>query len=289
MIIPRPSFTRINTFASCPRQYAEDVLAGPTPSTPAMERGTHVHGCFEAAAHVWLRREGDPADRWVQAIEEIKTAPPEGVLSQPEIESYLDRALPLLEGLVPVIGGVEAWFDSVGPACGLPELPIRGKIDLISETGLACSEQARPFGVVNGPAVVDYKTISGERRIKTSWEARRSMQLKIYALATGLMRAGFVYLPPKGEARAMFVELTEDDLAVAHRWLTMTLENMISCWRRFTRDPLAEFGHELDPEEVRDGDWSAWNLAHPDWILCSPKWCGHYDNCLGAVAQKGSA
>jgi hypothetical protein len=286
MKIPLPSFTRIDTFSRCPRQYVHDVLSGPTPSNKAMERGTHLHNSLEAAANLWLER---PEWAWDVCLNRIMDAPPEGVLSQPEIESYLDRALPVVKDLIPVVGGVEAWFDDVGPACGLPSLPIRGKIDLISETSLKTSEQSRPYDVCDGPAVIDYKTISGERRIKNSWEAKRSMQLKIYCLATGLDRAGFIYFPPKSEARATFVHFSEDDLAVAHKWLTLQLEAMLACWKRFTRDPLAQFGHQLEDDELADGDWTAWPLSHPDNILCSPKWCEHYSNCIGASSAERNA
>jgi hypothetical protein len=283
MKIPFPSFTRIDTFSNCPRQYAEDVIAGPTPSTPAMERGSHLHNCLEVAAKKWLELDcPSPGQAWAKALDLISSAPPEGVLSQQEIESYLRRASDVVGPLIPVKGGVEAWFDDVGVAHGLPLLPIRGKIDLISETGLLTSEMARAFDVVDGPAVIDYKTISGEHKIKTSWEARRSMQLKIYCLATGLKRAGFVYFPPKSECRAMFVEFSDEDLQTAHRWLTKTLDAMLECWRRFFRC-YVQWGETINSE---NRNWEAWPLAHPDWYLCSPKWCGHYDNCIGAKSAE---
>lgn len=281
MKIPIPSFTRFDTFARCPRQYAEDVISGPTPSTVAMERGSHLHNAFEAAAKLRLAH---PDWEWDTCVTRIKEAPPEGVLSQNELESYLSRALPILKGLTPVVGGVEAWFDAVGPACGLPPLPVRGKIDLISATVWDCSEQARPYAILKEAGVVDYKTISGERRIKTSWEARRSMQLRIYCLATGLRRAGFVYLPPKDEARAIFVEFTDELLEQAHRWIRITSDVMLSCWSRFAGKEVT-WGDEIQPI----GDWTAWPLSHSDNMLCSAKWCKHFDNCLGAKSAERNA
>lgn len=275
MKIRLPSFSSMDTFSRCPRQYAEDVIKGRTPANKAMERGTHLHNSLEAAAKIYL----DKGPDWEAAIDGIIAAPPEGILSQEEIESYMNRARLIVKDLVPTPGGVEAWFDDIGAAHGLPVLPIRGKIDMISSTALLTSEQARPYNVEEAGAVVDYKTISGEHRIKNSWEAKRSMQLKIYALATGINRAGFVYFPPKTAARAIFVKFTDEELRIAHVWLTGQLNAILACWSRFLGRTVTWLD-EFEPI----GDWAAWPLSHPDNMLCSKKWCGHWKTCIGAPA-----
>ena len=285
MKIRKPSFSAIDTFGRCPRQYAEGIIRGRGPESKAMLRGTHLHACLEEAAKHKL----DHDCTWREAIDAILEAPPDGILSQPVLEDHLERVFPIVSQLEPSLGGVELWFDVVGPAADLPELPICGKIDLISEVALKVSEQARPYASEEDPCLVDYKAISNERRIKASYEARRSMQFKIYALATGIRRAGFVYLTPKDECRAMFVELTEDDLRIAYRYLTMQLESMLSCWERFLwpvrprgSGPLT-WGMEVDDIEndLEYANWSAWNLSHPDNFLCSSKWCDFHEHCIG--------
>lgn len=289
MKIRKPSFSAIDLFTRCPMEYAREMVAGKSPPTKAMRRGTHLHDSLELAAKgIVSNSDWD----WQVALSVVSREPPKGEMPTEEIRDYLRRALPIVKDLVPVKGGVEAWFDDVGPACGLPSLPICGKIDLISETSLCTSEMARPFDVCDGPSVIDYKTISREEKIKTSWEVRRSMQLKIYGLATGLTHAGFVYFPPKTDARAMFVEFSQEDLEIAHNYLTRTLDAMLSCWCQFTGMDSHEWGETIsdDWDAERHGDWSAWPLCHADNYLCSKKWCTHFDNCIGAKsAQKGTA
>jgi hypothetical protein len=251
-----------------------------------MERGTHVHNSLEKVAKLWLlsRPGPTPEERhkaWADAFEQVRGAPLEGIMETEELASYLDRAEVIMDGLIPINDCVEVWFNGIGQMFELPSLPICGKIDLVSEVGLATTQQSTKYGITPGPAVIDYKTIGGEHRIKGPIDAKRSMQLKIYCLATGAERAGFIYLLPTSRARATFVEFNIKELTIAHNWLSMQLANILSCWRRFTGNDSITWGDTL---ESPDGDWDAWTLSSPDNFLCSPKWCDHYKQCIGKKA-----
>lgn len=286
MKIRIPSFSAIDKFSRCPREYAFELVYGRSPPSVAMKRGTHLHDGLENAAKLVLSKQHE----WQRAL--LASSAMKGEMSQDEYASYLERALPIVKELVPVKGGIEAWFDSVGEPWGFSPLPICGKIDLISETSWFTTEQAYVHEVIEGPAVIDYKTISREEKIKTSWETHRSMQLKIYCLTTGLKHAGFIYFPPKTEARAMFVQYTEEDMRVAYNWLTRQLDAMLACWNTFfeyfphPHTTGYSWGDEVDDKLALQGDWQAFPLCHPDNFLCSKKWCDHFDKCIGAQSAE---
>jgi hypothetical protein len=238
-----------------------------------MLRGTHVHNIFEA-----LMKRRLETGYWKDSIEDIKMKPPDGVLSQEEIESYVDRLTPWLRSLDPVKGGVELWFDEVDG------LPIRGKVDLVSNYYPVTTTTGRLHAVVEDDdlAVFDYKTIKDLSKVKTDYETRRSMQLRIYALATDTRVAGYIWLPPKSAVLATVVHFTEEDLRIAKLWLSRMLDSMLGCWARFLRIEAAQFGMTI-PDDLSEADWSAWGLSHPDNFLCSSKWCDHWTTCLGAT------
>lgn len=266
MRLHSPSFSRLDTFAMCPLRYAWDEICGSYPSTPAQLQGTQVHEFLQDAANGVIR-----GNAWSEGA----FAYPCGPLSLDMLEDYYARALPFLECFIPK--DTEVWFSE---AAGLP---IRGKIDLLSDTTPLTSEMGTLVpGLIKEPCVVDYKTIGNPNRTKTSAEVRRSLQLRIYCLATGIRRAGFVYLPPKTDVTGVFLCFSKEELEVTRRWLERTFEVIKAKWQRFFRlSSPVEFGDEFPDESVIGADWSVWNLAHPDNFLCQEKYCVHWSKCLG--------
>lgn len=267
------SFSRLNTFAEiCERRSAFDALIpGDWSSTP-IKRGNHVHDALQEVAIHMTR--GLTA---VQAAEIVAQDPPEGYLKQPVLASYLERAVPLFEQLTPMKGKVEEWFES---ARGLD---ICGKIDLQSSRTPLFDGSGLPCGSAEGHCVIDHKTIGNPARMKSSYEARKSLQLQIYCLATGARNAGFIYfLPGSAPVRGVMATFDEAQLALTQIWLTKTLDVVDSRWVEAKR----LFGVEMNTDlEVKGYNLRPFSLAAPGHALCTAKFCDHWDICLG----KGSS
>jgi hypothetical protein len=273
----RHSFSRLNTFAEiCERRSAYDSLLKDWVDTPASKRGSHVHDALEQVAKRMVN--GETA---VEAAEYIAEHPPEGFLKQPVLAGYLERAVVALEHITPIEGRVEQWFEE---AAGLP---IVGKIDLVSATTPVFDNYGLPTHSVPGLCVVDYKTTGSPARIKDKWEAKKSLQLKIYCLATGARNAGFLWFLPSGPVKGTFVHFEEDDLAIAKLWLRHTLEVVQSRWDVAARPRMGDHAPLTTDHLVEGYDLSGFSLAAPGHGLCNAKFCEHWDRCLGKKDSDG--
>lgn len=252
------SFSKIDTFMDCERRYFLDNVTEREPSSPAARKGQQVHATLERVA-----RKVKMGMRWSNALRGVLSHPPDGPYTQPELAAYLKRAS-VLEGLAPV--EIEKYFK-------IPEWKVRGYIDMISNT----MPMTGHGGVISDTyipekCVIDYKTIGAARYIKTPYEARRSLQLQIYALAADVTTAGFIYFPPRSEILGVFVTFSKEELEIARKRLVQEVEVM----RRRWYDMLE--GHEWE---------QVWSLSRPDNFLCSPNFCRHWEVCFGDQESTG--
>lgn len=251
------SFSRINTFTDiCERQAAYGSFIEGNWDTPAIKRGTHVHDALEAATNRMIR--GKTAK---EALEYTAEHPPKGYLKENILAGYLERAAPIFDKLKPTIA--EEWFDTAGG------LPIRGKVDLQSETTPIFDSRGLLLpNVLEESCVLDHKTIGNSTKIKSAYEAKQSLQLRIYAIATGHLNAGFLYYLPSGAVRGVVVKFTKAELDLTKKWLTEEIKVINSRWVGAKNE---------------DGtyDVSKFSLARPGMPLCCKKWCNHWDLCLG--------
>ena len=257
------SFSRISTFSeSCERRHAYDALKGWSSSLP-MERGSQIHKALEHLAEQMSFGQTLQA-----AVEHVLMDLPAGPLSEAQLADYVHRAVPFFEHVTPEKGGVEQWFEYI------KGLPLVGKIDLISSTTPILDSYGRPVGSSNTRCVLDHKTIGRSDKIKTESEAKRSLQLKIYSMATGAMNAGFVYYLPYGDVRATIVTFEERDLEFARIWLRRTIDVIESRWKE---------AHELGQTapDFNGYNLSPFSLAEHGHFLCSAKYCDHWLDCLG--------
>lgn len=262
------SFSRLNTFSDiCERRSAFAALISGDWDTPPIKRGNHVHAALE---HMATHMTGGLTA--VQAAELVAGDPPEGYLKAPVLASYLERAVPVFEQLTPMKGKVEEWFNH----CGL--LKIVGKIDLQSSRTPLFDPNGKPCGSTEGHCVLDHKTIGNPMRINSPHEAKRSLQLQIYCLATGARNAGFIYYLPGGApVRGVVVSFDEAQLTLTESWLTTTLNVVDSRWVEAKR--LSGCGNGAP--EVAGFNLQPFSLAAPGHGLCSAKYCDHWDICLG--------
>lgn len=236
------SFTRLNQFAEiCERQYWRDCLHR-RPSTPAMEKGSRLHGIAEEMAKNWMKTK-----EWVISQD----------LDDEEFE-YANRICWLLSVLVP--RQVEFFYKEIN---GRWE---PGRVDMISETTPYWDEEKEAFRAIGEPCVLDYKFIGRRDRIKSEWEAKHSLQLQMYALKTGIHTAGFAYFLPQGTPVLRIVKFSKEDLDKADRWLTMEGKVIAQRWASM---------------ETEEDGWKVFSLAAPDQPLCCKQWCHHWGLCLG--------
>lgn len=238
------SFSRLSTFSEiCERRYALDALDPEPFSSPAIERGSHVHAAVEAYCRARIAGSDDPVGA-AQRANANRTLPGRAkyALSQEAIDDYLVRLEPALSQIAPT--AAEKWFrDCAG-------LPIVGKIDILGRRA-------------GDDVVVDLKTTSNPARILGEGEALRSLQLQIYALAAGVRTAGFIFVMPVGRPVEVFVTFSEEQLEISKNWLRAELDVVDSRWK----------GDGLE----------AFSLARRGHPLCSEKWCRHWKNCIGGV------
>jgi hypothetical protein len=236
---PRPpSVSSATTFSEiCERRaLLEKVVA--REETEALLRGKAVHEAIEDLLN--LRPAVPSPDPW-------------------GVQGYLDRlaAWPLFKWLEPVPDGVERWFDHIPERMGRPGFWWNGKIDLISAT---------TPGLGAEPCVLDWKTISAARKIKSEREAQKSLQLQIYCLVTGCRNAGFVWFTPSGPVSSTIVTFTEKELDHAWIWAYNHSLTIKARW-----GALADDGSNW--QEV-------FAMAHPGHPLCCEKWCDYWDVCF---------
>jgi len=271
------SFSRISTFSEiCERRGAFDSLIPREWDSAPIKRGNHVHDMLERMALLMI--EGDTAVQAAEAVAESKLCT-EGYLKPNVAANYLQRAVPVFEHLKPRKEGVEAWFRDVSG------LPIVGKIDLISETTPLVDPSGYVIGSVDKLCILDHKTIGNPARMKGTYEAKKSLQLKIYCLATGARNAGFIYYLPTGAVRVVVVEFTEAELDIARTWLDLTLKTINRRWE----EAAALSGRETGAPEVEGFNLLPFSLAEPGHPLCNAKFCDHWDRCLGRKADNSSS
>ena len=243
----------MNQFTSlCERQYAWGCLEGKWVDSRASLIGKQVHAAFELL---------------VQGMDLAALKTP-GPLPGKQLLSYLNRFAPIAQGLKPRPGGIEQWFEKLRDGTKFV-----GKIDLVSETTPLFNEH----GIFTGeflyePCVIDFKTTANPRKIPSLDEARKSLQTRIYSLATNVKRAGFIYFLPTAESlpRGIFPTFSEASLRLTERWLRDTLATIEQRWENYDR-PAQEGG-----EGIKE-----FSLARPDHPLCSEKWCPYWKRCLG--------
>lgn len=250
MIPPkRNSASRLETFAGiCERRYFWDCFE-PREENAALAKGLQIHKMLEAAG-----RDGYPALAPAAA----------GPLKTEALLDYYTRARPVLDLLKPT--GIELWFEDQ-PAPGFC-----GKIDLISSTSPRFSQDGLPVAADNAPCVLDWKTVGLRNSGKNDYEARRSIQLQLYALVTGIPRAGFVYLPEAGAVHGVIIEFSQDELREARRWFEAQAAVIAARWEH-TEGP-------DDPSQFALADRLGRN-----GFLCAPKWCRFFSKCLGKTVD----
>ena len=194
-----PSFSSADTFSDiCERQAFLDKILG-TSESEAMRRGSAVHEGIENLMRCARDTPG------ITSLSSWRRLAPElSAVAEPYVKRLLEW--PGLGDLQPT--AVEQWFSMIPLRLGRPGFWWNGKIDLVSATTPG----------LDGPCVLDWKTIAAERKIKWPSQARRSLQLQIYCLVTGVRHAGFVYFTPTGPVKEVIVTFTEQELDKAWLW-----------------------------------------------------------------------
>lgn len=215
---------------------------------PAAERGTHVHEALEIQAKAMAN--GMSAREALDSMEL-----PTGYLPEPELRSYLERALPAMNDLQPIRGQVERWFRSAG------KLPMNGKIDLVSRV-TPVFKFGEPAGFVDGPCVIDHKTTSKPEKVPSPEEAHRSLQLRLYCLATGCNSAAYIYHLPSGDCMGVSATFTDEELKETELEMLKVIVEVEKKWEAGDERPFL-----LNKSPGRG--------------LCCEKWCRHWNTCFG--------
>lgn len=252
-----------------------DALIDGDWDSPAIHRGNHVHDMLENMALYMTK--GMTAVEAAEAVHESDAF--DGYLKPPAAASYLERAIPVFELIKPKKGGVEAWFKDA------QKLPIIGKIDLQSSTTPVFGPNGLPVDSREEDCVLDHKTIGNPARMKGAHEAKKSLQLRIYCLATGMNTGGFIYYLPSGPVRGVVVTFTDAELALTREWLRLQLDVIDSRWERAKELS----GSDTTAPDIGGYNLQPFSLAEPGHGLCSPKWCDHWAECLGkkSPSKKG--
>ncbi len=249
----RRSFTRWNEFTNgCERRYALDILDPEREESLALRKGKQVHRLAEGIIG-WLS-DGPPPDFdtivWNSTVES-------GPCSREELEKYYDGICALLQKWK--LHEVEQWINTE-----VAGMKWAGKIDLIAEDD-------------KGKFVVDWKTCGTLTFIKGPVEAKRSLQLQVYCLATGLNRACFVYLPPSGVPKIVEAKFTKEQLAVTAARLRQYDKAILSRW--IDAGAYLRGGNQVSLE---DGlDLHPFKLAGSDYPFCKKGTCRHFKRCFG--------
>lgn len=282
MSLPRRhSFSALNEFSDvCERRYAYNALIGEFRSSPEMERGTHVHAALEAVARRMTAEDGQTPLDAAGAVAAVKDAPPVGVLAPEALTGYLDRALPVFEHLHPMMGRVEEWFRDAGG------FEVVGKIDLVSKWAPTADGDGKLLGHTENLCVIDYKTTGSSFFIPTPLQAQRSLQLRLYCLATGARRAGYVYFLPSGPPILRVATFSEQDLVLTRRWLSGTIRVIEHRWKT-AAEMVREGPGQLISGPKGDFDVSVFALARPGHPFCGEK-CEHWTRCIGKEQGNGT-
>lgn len=244
--LKRPSFSTFDTFSWCERQAFLRCLV-PMKPTAALERGKKVHKWLESC----LNGEGDVCGEFYDIYQNLEKA---GVLDalQPKEVEVRSREL--------------SWRGST--------LPWSAVIDLVSGTTPVPDSSGQKV-VASEPqaCVIDWKTISNSRRIKSPQQARRSLQLRSYCILKDVRDAGFIYILPSGKIHMTMVQFEDRDLDQAFEWIRQTSDIWGERW--------GALGTRKEEEIDQFGGWDVvFSMAPPDHPLCSKQWCQFYRTCF---------
>jgi hypothetical protein len=219
----------------------------------ALERGIRIHNMLEA-----LGKEAIGTGDWEFARHGRKLGEEEARYYKALEDSGILAALKPIE--------VEQWIHEL--KFEGETLPWVGKIDLISAT--TPDAGGKGVEVLDEHCIVDWKTINSSARVLSPWQAHRSLQLRVYSLATGIPVAGFIYILPSGQVASVFCWFSQEDLKVTWTWLKANHAVLQARW------------NQLDDDH---GNWEeVFSLAPLDHALCSKAWCSHWSRCLGKKA-----
>jgi hypothetical protein len=249
--LKRNSYSFWNTFFSlCQRRAFLDAKFPDQKKSAALERGIRIHNMLEA-----LGKEAIGTGDWEFARHGRKLGEEEARYYKALEDSGILAALKPIE--------VEQWIHEL--KFEGETLPWVGKIDLVSAT--TPNMKGKTVEVLGEPCIVDWKTINSSARILSPWQAQRSLQLRVYSLATGIPVAGFVYLLPSGQVTSVFSRFTTEELKVTWTWLKANHAVLQARWA------------QLDDDH---GNWEeVFSLAPIDNPLCCKQWCPHFQRCLG--------
>lgn len=245
------SFTRFAEFTRCERKAAYDCLINTFKETLPIRVGKQVHDAIEAIL------KGRPLQKVIEA----------GPLTEDDLRSqYLDQVQPVLDVLEPVT--VEKFYKDMNG------LPFNSRIDVVSRTLPLFDANNNFLGTAERhPCVVDWKTsFNPQRMFDKLKKLSRSMQLRSYCIITGEDTAGLIYMLPGAPVRGGFRTYTKKDLHVAEVWNNSIMDLWNARWRDAWDSPL---------DEIDGFDMSVFGMAAGEDPLCSPRWCPHWDRCLG--------
>ncbi|QBI18261.1 PD-(D/E)XK nuclease family protein [Egibacter rhizosphaerae] len=177
----RLSFSRVDTYRRCPRQYRYAYIDKlPQPPSPHLSFGSSVHGALE---RWWDRKLPDPPplEELLQALYDAWDTTGFAGMEREEQLRWYTHARDVLarhharfaEHYVPPVA-VEQWFEVPLP----DDIVVVGSIDLVVPTG--AGTDASSGAASNGLGIIDWKT---NRRAKTREQVAGDLQLAIYALA----------------------------------------------------------------------------------------------------------
>ena len=267
------SFSRMDTFLNkCQRAHAFDALIPEVKKNAILAKGSHVHDGLECLANLMIK-EGMTA---LEAAEEVATNQPEGYLKEPEFANYMHRGAEVFQYIKPVVA--EEWFElRIPDEVGQPKLV--GKIDLRSSVVPGFDHNGLPATILKeAQCVLDHKTTGNPKNIKSHYEAKNSLQLRIYCMVTGARHAGFLYYLPTGPVRGVVVEFSDEDIELTRKYLQ---ENMqVIDWRWMEAKRVSGCGNGAP--EVHGFNLRPFSLSPtPGYGLCQAKYCRHWDQCLG--------
>jgi hypothetical protein len=150
---------------------------------------------------------------------------------------------------------VEVWGNDINP-----DSEFCAKIDVVSANTPIVDDYGHITGAKEGACVIDWKTIFGRRRRSVA-EACESQQLALYCLEAKVNTAAFFEVPRDltRPTQVLLAEFTDEELEQWRRYLRVQFEVMQR------RGPL-------------EADYRLADFNNP---LCSKKWCGYWDRCLG--------
>lgn len=264
------SYSRINTFANfCERRHAFEALF-PTPPNDAMRKGSHVHKGLEDMARA-MRQTPEAGAHGAAEYAKAQNRKKKGFLPRAEFGGYMNVAVPAFRHLRPL--EVEKWVTKIPGV----SYTVRGRIDLISETTPIFDSSGLPVGAKEGKSIIDHKTLSRPAGMLSVAEAKKSLQLQMYALATGVKTVAYLYyLSASSPVHGVCVTFTDEVLELRKKWLTDITQVIESRWS----------GAKLGTKIGEEYNLSGFSLAPSDHPWCSKKYCPYWSRCFSKGDKK---